>query len=171
MTSLLPRRALYLLAEFCDLKLQGLTCRARTAKGKVCKHKRPNGELFCKQHSKMYSSKVAYLASLHNLRGSKMQFGECLAIFGEVVKTGNLRWASTPFVCPESPIKSFSPFDKACRTLSIKTSQINHHLAVTQEAVEVTGPVEGCHCSWCCQVRRNELVEEDDEIELFSGSR
>ena len=110
MTALLPRRALYVLAEFCDLKLQGLTCRARTAKGKVCKHKRPKGQLFCKQHSKIYSSKVAYLASLHNLRGSKMQFGECLAIFGEVVKTGNLRWASRPFVCSESPIKGF---DKA----------------------------------------------------------
>ena len=90
----LPRRALYLLAEYLGIKLNGKTCRAHTSKGKICKHKRPNGQLFCAQHTKSYSIKVGIQKSLHICRGSQMKFGEYLAIFGETIKTQNLRYVS-----------------------------------------------------------------------------
>lgn len=48
---ILPQRALYILAEYCGIRVKAKTCRARTEACTICKHKRTRGKLFCVQHT------------------------------------------------------------------------------------------------------------------------
>jgi len=127
----LPSRALFLLAEY--LKLSGRTCRAHTAKGHFCKHGRSKDKLFCAQHMAIYSRKI----------GSKMKFGEYLAIFGEMVDMKKLKW----------PI-FIRPKDLWRENLLLKITKPRRHGYETTAIVRIYGPVDGCLCAKCCQVRR-----------------
>ena len=141
--ALLPRRALYLLAEFCGIKLNGRTCRAHTAKGKICKNKRPNGQLFCATHNNSYSLKVGIQKSLHVCRNSQMKFGEYLAIFGETIKTEKLRYVSKK---EKQRLALLQLLSQEPREYSHSTESLC--------SVAFNGPVEGCSCWRCIEVRR-----------------
>jgi hypothetical protein len=152
MPSLLPTRPLFLLAEFCDLILKGLTCRARTLRGTVCKHKRLNGELFCTHHSNIYSDKVALCSS----------FGERLAIFAEVIKIA--KWKIPRLAPPIIPpiLRRQVAFDPHGLRGQIER---NHNLE-TFEEIWANGFIYGCNCLECCLTRRYSGCRCDDCVYL-----